>query len=100
MRQIIEKDGPLTKASLFQLYVKGCPSIYRIGKAVKSTLDKLLRSMQRTGEIVIEDELGDGSPQSKVIRLAGTPKVRERPAGHRDLLEIPASELFLVLNRI
>ena len=100
LRRIIEKDGPLTKASLFQLYVKGCPSISRISKTVKSTLDRLLRSMQKTGEIIIEDELGDGSSQSEVIRLANTPKVRERPAGNRDLLEIPASELFSVIDRI
>jgi hypothetical protein len=56
--------------------------------------------MLRSGDIVQEDELGDRSPEGLVIRLAGTLKVMERPAGWRDLLEIPPSELLLVLDRI
>lgn len=56
--------------------------------------------MQKAGEIVVEDELGDRSLESQVLRLAGAPRVRERPAGRRDLLEIPPSELFLVLDHL
>jgi hypothetical protein len=56
--------------------------------------------MQRAREIVVEDEFGDRSLESQVLRLAGTPRVRERPAGGRDLLEIPPSEVFLVLDHL
>lgn len=56
--------------------------------------------MQKAGEIVVEDELGDRSPEGVVVRLSGTPKVRERPAGQRDLLEIPPSELLMLLDRV
>jgi hypothetical protein len=56
--------------------------------------------MQKAGEIVVEDELGDRSLESQVLRLAGAPRVRERPAGRRDLFEIPPSELLLVIDRI
>ncbi len=56
--------------------------------------------MLRAREIIQEDELGDRSLDSLVVRLADTPKVRERPAGQRDLQEIPPSELFVVLDRI
>ncbi|ROR02920.1 AAA domain-containing protein [Desulfosoma caldarium] len=100
LRQIIEKEGPLTKRLLIRLYVEGCPSLHRAGKNVKSHLNRILYSMQKEGEIVVEHELGDRSLDSQVLRLAGAPKVRERPAGQRDLLEIPPSELFLVLDRI
>lgn len=100
LRRIIEKEGPITKRFLFKLYVAGCPTLHRAGKTVKSLLNRALYSMQKAGEIVIEDELGDRSLESQVVRLAGTPRVRERPAGERDLTEIPASELFLVLDRL
>lgn len=100
LRRIIEKEGPLTKRLLIKLYVEGCPTLYRAGKTVKSLLDRALYSMQKAGEIVVEDELGDRSLESQVLRLAGASRVMERPAGRRDLLEIPPSELFLVLDRL
>ena len=56
--------------------------------------------MLRAGEIAQQDELGDGSPEGSVVRLAGAGKVRVRPAGSRDLLEIPPSELLAVLQRL
>ena len=71
----------------------------RVGRAVRESLNRALGTMLRSGEIVQEDELGRGSAGGQVIRLTGTPKVRERPAGRRDLLEIPPSELSLVLDR-
>jgi hypothetical protein len=56
--------------------------------------------MLRAGEIVQEDELSDGSPEGQVIRLADNANVRVRPAGRRDLLDIPPSELLAVLGRL
>ncbi|MBI1898945.1 MAG: AAA family ATPase [Acidobacteria bacterium] len=100
LRRIIEADGPLTRASIFRLYVEGCPSLQRAGKAVRQSLNRALWAMLRAGEIVMEDELGDASPIGQVLRLATAPKVRERPAGRRDLLEIPPSELSLILDRL
>jgi very-short-patch-repair endonuclease len=100
LRQIIEKEGPLTKSSVFRLYVEGCPGLRRAGKAIRSVLNRALWAMQKAGEIVVEDELGDRSLEAQVLRLVGTPRVRERPAGRRDLLEIPPSELLLVLDRV
>jgi very-short-patch-repair endonuclease len=100
LRRIIERDGPLTRASIYRLYVEGCPHLHRAGRAVRQSLNRVIGAMLRSGEIVQEDELGDRSAEKQVIRLAGTPKVRERPAGRRDLLEIPLSELRVVLDRL
>lgn len=100
LRRLIEEEGPLTKRLLIKLYVEGCPTLQRAGKTVRSLLNQALYSMQRAGEIVVEDELGDRSLESQVLRLAGAPRVRERPGGRRELLEIPPSELFLVLDRL
>lgn len=100
LRRLIKEEGPLTKRLLIRLYVERCPKLQRAGKTVKSFLNRALYHMQKAGEIIVEDELGDRSFESQVVRLADMPKVRVRPAGHRDLLEIPPSELWVVLDRI
>lgn len=99
LRQIIDRDGPLTRVSVYRLYVEGCPDLQRVGRIVRQALNRALGAMLRAGEIVQEDELGDGSPEGQVLRIAGAPAVNVRPAGRRDLLEIPPSELLAVLRR-
>lgn len=98
LRQIIERDGPLTRSSVYRLYVDGCPGLQRVGRIVRQALNRALEAMLRDGEIVQEDELHDGLPEGQVLRLAGAPAVNVRPAGGRDLLEIPPSELLAVLR--
>lgn len=98
LQQIIERDGPLTRASVYRLYVEGCPDLQRVGKIVRQALNRALGAMLRAGEIVQEDEFGDGSPEGQVLRIAGAPAVNVRPAGRRDLVEIPPSELLAVLR--
>jgi hypothetical protein len=98
LRRIIEKEGPLTKRLLIRLYVEGCPTLHRAGKTVRVLLNRTLHHMQKAGEIVVEDELGDRSFESQVLRLLETPRVKHRAAGKRDLLEIPPSELWFVLT--
>jgi len=65
-----------------------CPTLHRAGRAAKSQLNKALYAMQKAGESVVEDELGNRSLESQVIRLADAPKVRKRPTGPRNLLDI------------
>jgi very-short-patch-repair endonuclease len=100
LRQIIERDGPLTRASACRLYVEGCPGLQRVGRVVRQALNRTLGAMLRAGEIVQEDELRDGSPEGQVLRVARAGAVKVRPAGRRDLLEIPPSELLAVLRSL
>lgn len=100
LRRIIERDGPLTRSSVYRLYVEGCSDLQRVGKIVRQALNRSLGAMLRAGEIVQVDELGDGSPDNQILRIAGAPAVNVRPAGKRDLLEIPPSELLAVLRRL
>jgi very-short-patch-repair endonuclease len=100
LKEIIEKDGPLTRSSLYHLYTEGCPHLHRSGRTVRDRLNLALRALLKTGGIVQEDELGSGKPDGLVVRMAGTPTVRLRPAGRRKLEEIPPSEIFLVLDRL
>ena len=98
LRRIIEQNGPLKRSTVHRLYIETCPGPQRVGKTVREALDKALGIMLQTGEIVQEDELGDGSPEGLVVRIAGAPAVNVRSAGRRDLLEIPPSELVAVLR--
>lgn len=97
---IVGKDGPLTRDSLYRLYSEGCPDLGRVGRVVRAHLDRAAAALLLSDEIVEEDQLEDGSPEGVVFRLSGHPRVRERPAGRRDLLEIPASEIFLLLDKL
>ncbi len=98
LRRIIERDGPLTRSSVYCLYVEGCQDLQRVGKTVRQALNRVLGAMLRSSEIIQDDELGDGLPDSQVLRIAGTPAVNVRPAGRRDLFQIPPSELLTVLR--
>lgn len=100
LQQIIEREGPLTRTALYRRYVARCPTLQRAGRAVRQVLNRAIGTMLRAKEILQEDELGDGSSDSQVLRLFGTPPVRIRPAGNRNLLEIPPSELQVVVRRI
>ena len=100
LRKIIEKDGPLFRSSLYHLYIEGCPYLQRSGRAVRDKLDLALRTLLKAGEIEQQDELGSRKTEEQVVRMAGTPAVRLRPAGRRKLEEIPPAEVFLVLDRL
>lgn len=100
LRYIIEKDGPLLRSSIYHLYIEGCPHLQRSGRAVRDKLDLALRNLLKAGEIVQEVELDAKKPEEQVIRMAGTPPVRLRPAGRRKLEEIPPAEVFLILDRM
>ncbi|MFZ5447067.1 MAG: AAA domain-containing protein [Thermodesulfobacteriota bacterium] len=100
LMRIISQDGPLSRESIYRLYAEGCPHLHRITKTIREKINRTLGAMLRTGEIVHEDELGKGRPQGMIVRRTGTPLVRLRPAGRRDLEEIPPSEILLLLERL
>ncbi|MFQ5550992.1 MAG: AAA domain-containing protein, partial [Gemmatimonadales bacterium] len=81
LREIVEREGPLTLRHLYRLYVSRCSGLQRAGRNVRSALDQALWAMRGVGEVVHEDEFGDRSRDGQVLRLAGTPAVRIRPAG-------------------
>jgi very-short-patch-repair endonuclease len=97
---IIGQDGPLSRESIYRLYAEGCPHLQRLSKTIREKINRTLGILLRTGEIVQEDELGKGRSEGVVVRQAGTPAVRLRPAGRRDLEEIPPSEILLLLERL
>lgn len=100
LREIVKRDGPLTRASVYRLYAQGSPYVQRVGNTMRTALNRHIAALLRSGEFEQVDEFGDGSSAGVVLRTAGTPTVRERPAGKRNLTEIPPSELITVIQRI
>lgn len=103
LREIIQTDGPLTRKSLYRLYVIGCPATQRAGKIVKKTLNRVIRQMIQAGEIVERRELdgfGNDTLLHTVIRATEVDPVRVRSLGSRDILEIPPSELREVAQQM
>jgi hypothetical protein len=65
---------------------------------VKAKLNVAIGALIKAGVVVRETEMESLGNDSRVLRLANTPKYRVRSAGHRDILEIPPLELMAVLD--
>lgn len=98
VREIIAQDGPLMYSSVYQLYAQACPAFRRCGKGVKAKINAAIGSLIKSGVVVRETEMASLGNDERVLRLANTPRWRVRPAGHRDILEIPPLELMAVLD--
>lgn len=98
LKEIITQDGPLMYSSVYQLYAQACPAFRRCGRGVKAKLNAAIGALIRSGVVVREIELASLDDESRVLRLASSPKWKVRPSGHRDILEIPPLELMAVLD--
>jgi very-short-patch-repair endonuclease len=98
LKVIISQDGPLMYSSVYQLYAQACPAFHRCGRGVKAKLNVAIGALIKAGVVVRETEMESLGNDSRVLRLANTPKYRVRSAGHRDILEIPPLELMAVLD--
>jgi len=96
--EIIRRDGPLLRSSVQRLYLRGCPGVSRLGKEIQRVLNRSVGVLLASGEIVLENELGGGTQEGQVLRVANTPRVRPRAVGQRSLEEIPPSELMSWLD--
>jgi very-short-patch-repair endonuclease len=90
---ILERDGPLSKASIYRLYRDGCPKVERAGKHLRQTVNRAIGILERSGKVESRDEGGQKAPEDIIVRLVGEPWVRVRSAGGRTLEEVPPSEL-------
>jgi len=95
LRQIIERDGPLTRSSVYQLYLSACPGLQRAGRTVPQSLNRVLEEMLRAGEIEVvqPDQIGNGSPETQLVGLPGAAAARARPVGGVDPQEAARPDL-------
>jgi hypothetical protein len=76
----------------YDTYLRGC-GIKRMGRDLRSSLNKALQLAARQGRVTLEDELGRHGLLFSVVRIKDSPPVRLRSGGQRSLEEIPPSEL-------
>ena len=79
----------------YDIYLRGC-GIRRMGRELKSIMNKALAHAIRQGHIVSADETGKGGLLFSVIRVKGSPPIKLRTRGPRTFDEIPPSELNAV----
>ncbi|NLU43151.1 MAG: DUF559 domain-containing protein [Firmicutes bacterium] len=97
--RIIEVEGPVVAKRAYDVYLRSC-GIKRMGRELRRMMDRALAQLVRRQLVVCEDELGTGDLLDSVVRAAGTPPVRLRRRGPRNLDEIPPSEVQLAARRL
>jgi hypothetical protein len=93
--RIIEAEGPVVAKRVYDIYLRGC-GIRRMGRELKSIMNKALAHAIREGRIVSMDETEKGGLLFSVVRAKGSPPIRLRTRGRRTFDEIPPSELNAV----
>jgi len=99
LREIIETEGPIRVHRAFRLYAQAC-GVNRIGRVIRSELNKALHHLVKKGDVLLEHEGADETQISAVARVAGTPKVIVRHGAYREFWDIPPSELAAVMKRV
>lgn len=93
--RIIEVEGPMVAKRAYHIYLRGC-GIKRMGRELRSAMNKALASAIRQGLVVSENESGKGGLLFTVVRIKGAPPIKLRRRGPRTFDEIPPSELQAV----
>ena len=93
--RIIEVEGPMIAKRAYDIYLRGC-GIKRMGRELRSTMNKALSSAIRQGKVLSENETGTRGLILSTVRAKGTPPIRIRARGPRTFNEIPPAELRAV----
>jgi very-short-patch-repair endonuclease len=96
--EIVAVEGPVVASRVYELYVRANGG-FRVGKNIRSTLNRATAAAVRAGRLeqIEDDEPGQAR---KTLFLPGTPPVVVRVRGERDLEEIPVSEVAAVARRL
>jgi len=97
LREIIEVEGPIRVQRAYRLYAHTC-GIKRIGRVVRSKLNRALNHLVKKGDVLLEQEGPDQTQVNAIARSVGTPRVVVRTAGNRNFWDIPPSELAAVME--
>jgi len=96
---IIEAEGPMVAKRAYDIYLHCC-GIRRLGRELKSTMNKALANAISRGRIVSENEPGKSGLIFSTVRIKGTPPMRLRCRGPRTLEELPPAEVRAVGRRL
>ena len=99
LSRIVEAEGPMLAKRAYDVYIRAC-GIRRLGRQLKTIMNRAMQHAIRTGKIEREDEWDEGGVIHSIVRAQGSPKIKLREKGPRDLDEIPASELLIVARLV
>ncbi|MFC2177365.1 AAA domain-containing protein [Actinomycetota bacterium] len=98
LSRIIEVEGPVTAERAFRVFASSA-GISRLKRLVRESLEQALHHL---GPEVDVDQFVDGvsaEPQ-RALRLRGSPPVRRREIGPRDLYDVPLNEVASLIDLI
>ncbi|MPZ47272.1 MAG: hypothetical protein GEV05_28705 [Betaproteobacteria bacterium] len=90
--RIIEVEGPMVAKRTYDIYLRSS-GIKRMGRELRSALNKALMNAIRQGKVISEEETGRRGLLYSVVRLKGSQPVKLRSRGPRTFEEIPPSEV-------
>jgi very-short-patch-repair endonuclease len=90
---IIEIEGPMLTKRAYDIYLRGC-GIKRMGRELKSEMNKALQYALRQNRVILTDELSTKGFIHAFVRAEGSPQLSLRERGPRTFEEIPPSEVL------
>ena len=97
--KIIQVEGPMLAKRAYDLYLRSC-GIRRMGKSLKSLMNKALQHAIRQDQALITDEWEVGGLVRSIVRSPDSQPVVARERGPRGFDQIPPSELQLVASLV
>ena len=97
--EIVQVEGPMLAKRAYDTYLRCC-GIKRMGKDIRSLMNRALQSALNRNAIIKEDEWHSGGSLYSIIRLPEQDAVRLRTSGGRTIDEIPPSEMRSASDRI
>jgi very-short-patch-repair endonuclease len=98
--EIVRIEGPMLAKRAYDTYLRCC-GIKRMGKDIRSLMNRALQSAVNRNAVIKEDEWNSGgSSLYSIIRLPEQDAVRLRTSGGRTIDEIPPGEIRAVADRI
>ena len=90
--EIVQIEGPMLAKRAYDTYLRCC-GIKRMGKDIRSLMNRALQSAVNRNAVIKEDEWNSGGSLYSIIRLPDQDTVRLRTSGGRTIDEIPPSEI-------
>ena len=96
--EIIDVEGPVIAERVYRLANRAAGST-RLGRIIRSKLDRAVQDAIQRGQVVRTDPLADGDPLNMTLRLPHQPPIRARARGSRESLNhVPPEELRSALD--
>jgi hypothetical protein len=96
---IVSEFGPMPCHYAYELYRRSCGA-GRLSRPMRSVLNRAMYAAVRKGDIVEENEYGSQDQINRIVRRAGTPKVRLRPRADRKFDQIAPSEIAAAMYEL